>query len=603
MSIGCRAACSTLISLVVAVSLTAARPTSAEAVHTKAAALVSKQYKDCGTKPPSLGSKCGFSSPYCHDVVATGEPLGAEYDGVYACGPLPSKQEDFSDPPFEDVALGFQCVELANRVIWDVYGLPPVASDIYNDYNLDGADFVSTVSQADEMVAPVANTDEPTLQVPYEPGDIVSFSGDEGFGHVAVVTSSSYTRPGNGTVTIMEQDVSNALAPGGSEQLTVSDWKLVRNPKENVTPLDFLPLGWSQQGEFVDSQDGALGSSVAIDGAIAAAAAPSQTGRVSNVYQDSAGVWKLQARLSESGFSGQAVALSGSTLVVGDGSANAAVVYSGSGAKWVRRARLTDPDRVSTDSFGESAGVSGTTAIVGDAFGGQEVDDEFPGEAFIYSESGGKWREQAKLVATDGAPGDFFGYSVAISGMTAVVGAAYHAVNGNLRQGVVYVFQFEGGKWLQTAELSASDGTAGDWLGISVAVAGTTVAAGAPGHAGAVGAAYFFSDASGSWTQAEVSSSDGASLNNFGWSVSVSDTTAVVGAIGHGPQTGECGQGSAYMFSSKSGSWQQTSELIAANGVACDEFGNSVSVSGKYVIVGAYHVSNSFGAVYFFSEH
>jgi len=69
------------------------------------------------------------------------------------------------------------------------------------------------------------------------------------------------------------------------------------------------------------------------------------------------------------------------------------------------------------------------------------------------------WIQQQKLTASDGAAGDFFGVSVSVSGDTAVIGASYHAVGGNIQQGAAYVFVRSGGVWSQQQELTASDGT------------------------------------------------------------------------------------------------------------------------------------------------
>jgi len=88
----------------------------------------------------------------------------------------------------------------------------------------------------------------------------------------------------------------------------------------------------------------------------------------------------------------------------------------------------------------------------------------------VFTNSGGNWSQQAELSASDGAAGDWFGDSVALSGdgNTAVLGASGHAVNGNQIQGAAYVFTNSAGSWSQQAELTASDGVYDDEFGISV---------------------------------------------------------------------------------------------------------------------------------------
>jgi hypothetical protein len=103
--------------------------------------------------------------------------------------------------------------------------------------------------------------------------------------------------------------------------------------------------------------------------------------------------------------------------------------------------------------------------------------------------------QQAELTASDGAAGDDLGVSVAVSGTTIVAGSPYHKVGSDTQQGVVYVFSDEGGSWTQTAELTASDGAAGAAFGSSVAVSGSTIAVLGGGSL------YVFSGAGGSWTQ------------------------------------------------------------------------------------------------------
>ena len=142
---------------------------------------------------------------------------------------------------------------------------------------------------------------------------------------------------------------------------------------------------------------------------------------------------------------------------------------------------------------------------------------------------------QAKLTATGGAANDKLGRSVAVSGTTIAAGAPDAAVNGNYRQGAVYVFTRAGGTWHQAAKLTASGGAAGDELGTSVAVSGTTIAAGAPYAAvnGDIeqGAVYVFARAGGTWHQAaKLTASGGAPGDDLGWSVAVSGTTITAGA-------------------------------------------------------------------------
>ena len=158
---------------------------------------------------------------------------------------------------------------------------------------------------------------------------------------------------------------------------------------------------------------------------------------------------------------------------------------------------------------------------------------EHSGSAYVYRRVGATWTEEAKLVAVDGAAGDLFGTSVAISGDALVVGARDRDVMAP-NSGAVYVFRFDGTSWIQEAELSASDGAENDFLGVRVAIDGDVVVAGAlTADAGRhdSGAAYVFRFDGTSWTQAaKLTASDGKAGDQFGNSVGISGDTVVVAA-------------------------------------------------------------------------
>ena len=97
---------------------------------------------------------------------------------------------------------------------------------------------------------------------------------------------------------------------------------------------------------------------------------------------------------------------------------------------------------------------------------------------------GSNWNEQQKLIASDGAAEDYFGYSVALDGETALVGAYQADVGGNAYQGAAYLFVRQGASWSQQQKLVANDGAADDRFGVSVALSGETALVGATEAAG-----------------------------------------------------------------------------------------------------------------------
>ena len=138
--------------------------------------------------------------------------------------------------------------------------------------------------------------------------------------------------------------------------------------------------------------------------------------------------------------------------------------------------KLLALDGAAGDVFGRFVAVSGDTAVIGAIDG----DDNGPnsGSAYVFVRSAGVWSQQAKLLASDGAAFDLFGFSVAISSDTAVISSRDDDDNGS-GSGSVYVFVRSAGVWSQQAKLLASDGAAFDQFGFSVAVSGDTAVIGA----------------------------------------------------------------------------------------------------------------------------
>jgi nucleoside-specific outer membrane channel protein Tsx len=326
---------------------------------------------------------------------------------------------------------------------------------------------------------------------------------------------------------------------------------------------------------------------------------------IRNTLGTSAAGYAQQAELTASDKApsddfGASVALSalGTTALVGaigHNSSGAAYVFTLRGGTWSQTAELTASDGAPGDDFGASVALSalGTTALVGAPEHNTDT-----GAAYVFTLRGGTWSQTAELTASDGAQGDFFGRSVALSalGTTALAGAPGH----NFFTGAAYVFTLRGGTWSQTAELT--DGVPDDAFGWSVALSalGTTALAGAPAHNTDTGAAYVFTLRGDTWSQtAELTASDGAPGDDFGWSVALSalGTTALVGAVGHNSS------GAAYVFTLGGGTWSQTAELTASDGAPGDDFGYSVALSalGTTALVGAHRHNSVTGAAYVFT--
>ena len=266
----------------------------------------------------------------------------------------------------------------------------------------------------------------------------------------------------------------------------------------------------------------------------------------------------------------------------------------GAGA-WGQVAKLTAAAEV--DGFGRSVAISGDTVIVG-AIGADDSDERI-GSAYLFARDQGgaeAWGQVAKLTAADAAE-DRFGWSVAISGDTVIVGAPFDDHAGE-RFGSAYLFARDrggAGAWGQVAKLTAAAAAAVDGFGRSVAVSGDTVIVGSrldDDTGGDSGSAYLFARDRGgaeAWGQvAKLTATDGAAGDEFGWSVALSGDAAIVGA----PFDADAGDasGSAYLFARDQGgteAWDQVAKLTAGDAAAGDAFGSSVVLSGDTVIVGA----------------
>jgi hypothetical protein len=269
-------------------------------------------------------------------------------------------------------------------------------------------------------------------------------------------------------------------------------------------------------------------------------------------------------------------------------------------------AELTASDGVANDNFGWSVAISGDTAVVGapgDFYSGP------PGAAYVFVNSSNGWQQTAKLLPLSSTNGDGFGSSVAIAKGVIVVGAPYQTVGRNTGAGAAHVFVGSGSNWRAEAELIASDGPGGQF-GYSVAISGDTVVVGKPEDDGCeenlFGEAYVFVKPTGRGRPitetAILKQSDGEPCGGeFGYSVSIAGNTVVVGA----PFTyGQ--EGTAYLFVEPAGGWTnmtQTAKLVGSDVEGSYDFAYSVAISpdGSTAVTGApFHTPH--GAAYVFVE-
>jgi LPXTG-site transpeptidase (sortase) family protein len=303
---------------------------------------------------------------------------------------------------------------------------------------------------------------------------------------------------------------------------------------------------------------------------------------------------------------GWAVAISGNTAVVGArnedfsrstgslANAGAAYIFVRSGPDWIQEARLAPRDPNPGDTFGVSVAIDGNTVVVG-ATGSDTDDISNAGAAYVFVREGINWTQKAKLVASDPAPEDNFGSSVAIEGETILVGADGKDVFINFDAGAVYVFIRRAKAWDQKAKLIASDARPGAYFGGAVALSGNRIVVGAteanPAGLRGPGAAYVFKGRGNSWQQeARLSAEEGRRGDFFGHSVAISGGTIAVGAIFSDPEINASrvtNAGAAYIFSSERGRWEQETKLVPERATPFGQFGQSLAIEANRLVVGA----------------
>ena len=260
-------------------------------------------------------------------------------------------------------------------------------------------------------------------------------------------------------------------------------------------------------------------------------------------------------------------------------------VYRLDGQQWVQHQKLLASDGSSYDTFGNAVALSDSFLVIG-----AQLDDDLgldAGAVYIFRLEGDQWVELQKLTASDGAPVDHFGSSVAISGSLLVAGASLDDDNGE-NSGSAYVFRLGPGGWMEEAKLLANDGEIDDRFE-EVGISDSTIIVGAWGDQdmGALtGSAYIFVSTGTGWSQqSKLIASDQAGGDQFGLDVAISGDRAIVGAYAN-DDNGE-NSGSAYIFRREDNVWVEETKLLPSDGADFDEFGISVAINGEFAMAGA----------------
>jgi len=363
---------------------------------------------------------------------------------------------------------------------------------------------------------------------------------------------------------------------------------------------------WTPSVEYKPSAKNASGEVVAIADNLVLVASPNadldlpNRGIVETFATIGSSLGSMRATTDEFPYYyASSVALSGSTALVsapmqqnllGDtGTANVYIRNAQNGWDWqAGLPQALDGDRVDLSCNGQVA-IDGDTAVIGEPNKAVGTHPD-QGVASVYVRSGVTWTLQETLYDRSGQTGDLFGCSVSIAGNTIVAGAP--GMNGSAGGG--YVSTRTGDTWSAPHKLVASDGLSGDYLGLSSAVGGNTVALGSSRKDSYAGAAYVFVASGSSWTQLQKLTPGAASGQvEFGAAVSFTrdGKTLVVGA----PDTkvGTIRSGTAALYINSAGSWTLQQTLNANVPTDGGRFGTAVSVDGNTAVVGEPNISRA----------
>jgi len=336
----------------------------------------------------------------------------------------------------------------------------------------------------------------------------------------------------------------------------------------------------------------------------------------SNGFQE---ISKLVASDREAGEEfGNAVDISGNYAVVGDYKDsedenglntlnNAGSVYifeKQINGTWIQVQKIVNSDRSSDDEFGYSVAINGDYIVVGARY---EDEDEngmntmsASGSAYIFKRNiNGVWNEVQKVVPSQRSIALQWGWDVEIDGNYMSIGTYRDAtdetgMNPLNNAGATYMFELNGsGTWLETQKIVASDRTTHEWFAYDIDINGDQMVIGAAGvnHAGKV---YVFNrDISGVWNETQIIfPADIVPGSYFGESVSISGNYMAIGAKQESEDVADNNTmnnaGAVYVFKNDNGIWIQHKKIVASDRSSSDYFGVEVAISNRIIVVGAF---------------
>ncbi len=272
--------------------------------------------------------------------------------------------------------------------------------------------------------------------------------------------------------------------------------------------------------------------------------------------------------------------------------------FMSANAQYNQSAKIVSANRESRAEYGTSVAIRDNFAVAG-----ASRENVASGNAYVYQkDEEGHWSYLQTFSAPDPNDGAEFGGGAKITENNIVIAAGRADVEGVIRAGALYVYDFNGTGWDYSTKLVASDYSGDAKLGMnptSLAVQNNTIVAGAPGENGWVGSVYIFEKIAGDWVQTHKLMNPTPQANDdFGIGVAISGNYLLVGA-GEEDNT----NGAAHIFSKDgSGNWVYVQKITASDASSQAYFGTSVSIDNGLIAVGAYGDNGGTGATYIFED-
>ena len=308
--------------------------------------------------------------------------------------------------------------------------------------------------------------------------------------------------------------------------------------------------------------------------------------------------WNQEAKLipSDASMEGQfglgGISIYENYILIGENGNNsngsnsgAAYVFKYNGTTWIEEAKLTPSDADEEDSFGWSVAIRGDYALIGASY--KPVNGlTLSGVAYLFRKEGMEWIEEAKLIPSDPTQNAIFGNDVALGENYAYIGAP-RAYYGTIKTGVVYPFKKEGQEWVEQEKIYPSDLIENQGFGYQISVEENKMAIGV--YNGIEngdyerGAAYIFNFDGTNWIEeAKLIPSDLVEEDMPAYDIAVHDTKVLISL------RGEHNTGTLYLFEKEGSEWEQKLKINSSNAVDYDQYGRRVSLSEEFIFTGAF---------------